>query len=580
MRRYPYAMRVFSTRAACAFFLAGVLFAGARLQGATDDEIPALVGKLKKSPTSLGGNDEVSDAEGQLIGKKEAVIPYILPLLKDKNPEIRYRASLVLNQAGGVTEADLQPLIDGCQDGQGPYFAIAKIGTPKAAGFLVDELMRWGTRSSDLTEAVNQLGGKAVPYLVAAYRKKHAWDSMVVDATYYVFSNLGTDAGPAVDPLLKIATDASLPPETRRAAILAIGCIGLYPEKIMPVLRGLAQSKYTLVRDGARSAIVDLGVPEAVPFLVEELDKGPDKTARENSNEAIMRHIGMLGENGKSAGPALMKYFDVPGLQMTVAFTMGRIGYEGSADALIKMLDRRDDWRLVMVAMGALARLHEKQALTPLERISREHWYPPVRKSAVQAMEIIRSEKQESDDEPFSREAFSPDQPRGEQETLGYDEAKFVKLPVVDTPPQIFTVLGKVPRGKRTMQKLAGIAVKNGCIVGDDRGEWGGETTFFGKDGSSQIIINDNTEAIYNSPSGIIVVTGLAHMASDYGAVYKVHEQKPGKWVGEKWRELPGAPRFSLLLKDGRLFVNCNGGMVTISPDGEMKCLTLDEVTK
>ena len=125
---------------------------------------------------------------------------------------------------------------------------------------------------------------------------------------------------------------------------------------------------------------------------------------------------------------------------------------------------------------------------------------------------------------------------------------------------------------------LCGIAVENGHLVGTDRGEWGGEITFYSDNLAPKVILKTNTRAIYQTPRGIYAVTGLAHLSGNSGLIYELKRDTSGKWKAESWRALPGAPRFSYLLKDGSLFVNCYSGMVLISPDGEMKALTREEV--
>jgi len=62
------------------------------------------------------------------------------------------------------------------------------------------------------------------------------------------------------------------------------------------------------------------------------------------------------------------------------------------------------------------------------------------------------------------------------------------------------------------------------------------------------------------------------------GALFKLHSPKKGQWAAVKWRVLPGAPIFSRMLTSGDLFVSCVGGMVTVSPDGSMKCLKRSDV--
>ena len=112
------------------------------------------------------------------------------------------------------------------------------------------------------------------------------------------------------------------------------------------------------------------------------------------------------------------------------------------------------------------------------------------------------------------------------------------------------------------------------------RGEFGGEVGFIDRTGKAEVIAQMNTEAIYQTEHGIFAVTGLAHMSMNNGLIYKLGKNADGAWTAEKWRALPGAPVFSRLLQDGRIFVSCYGGIVLVSPDGSMKSLTRREALK
>ena len=124
---------------------------------------------------------------------------------------------------------------------------------------------------------------------------------------------------------------------------------------------------------------------------------------------------------------------------------------------------------------------------------------------------------------------------------------------------------------------MRGVKVDDGYLVGSDRGEWGGEIAYVNREGKARILMPLNTEAIYKTKAGIVAVTGVAHMTFNSGCLFKISKTADGRWGAEKWRVLPGAPRFSRLLKNGNLFISCHGGMVLISPDGRMRSVTRQE---
>jgi hypothetical protein len=105
----------------------------------------------------------------------------------------------------------------------------------------------------------------------------------------------------------------------------------------------------------------------------------------------------------------------------------------------------------------------------------------------------------------------------------------------------------------------------------------GRKITFIDDQGGSHAIVTENTEAIYQTGDSTLAVTGMAHMFSNRGTLYKVTKNSKGKWDAAKWRVLPGAPLCSRLLKDRSLWVSCYGGIVIVSPGGEMRSLTRSE---
>jgi hypothetical protein len=132
-------------------------------------------------------------------------------------------------------------------------------------------------------------------------------------------------------------------------------------------------------------------------------------------------------------------------------------------------------------------------------------------------------------------------------------------------------------RGDFDEQKMRGVKVDDGYLVGSDRGEWGGEIAYVNRAGSARILMPVNTEAIYKTKAGIVAVTGLAHMTFNSGCLFRMSKPAEGEWCASQWCVLPGAPRVSRLLKDGNLFISCDGGMVLISPDGRMRSVTRQE---
>lgn len=562
------------------WFMAFLILFSVLSETARASEVETLVETLKKTAKPGAG---ITEDEQEIAEKLQAIgpstIPYLLPLLREKDKDVRDLASYTLRDMEGLTEEHLDALIESCRRGDGwiPP-AIARIGTPKAVTFLVEELIRKRQTQTQVTGAIEMLGAKAVPALLKTYQSEEGWDDKLEQTMDFVFKELAVNAAGAVDPLLQIAIDDTEAPTKRIRAITALGSIGLSAEHAIPSLQKLRHDGNAKIRDAASTAILNIGSAEAAPILVEKLIQSADAFSR----KLVMRDIAELQERGNSAGPAVIKCLsdDDWDVRVGAARALGYIGYKAAAADLIKLLNRVDDWRLVLCAAESLGKLKTEQAMPALSGVAKDHWYPPVRESALNAIKAIRDGvvvESKFSGENFPLQFFDYEQAGENMDSLDEDAAKLIRFPVAVATDQSVTIAmnGK----KRTVKSgpRGAVKVEGGYLMGSDRGEWGGEITFISSKGKPRVIAKENTEAIYKTEHGIFAVTGLAHMTMNSGFIYRITQATNGAWSVEKWRALPGAPRFSRLLEDGRIFISCYGGIVLIFPNGDMKSLTRSE---
>jgi hypothetical protein len=270
-------------------------------------------------------------------------------------------------------------------------------------------------------------------------------------------------------------------------------------------------------------------------------------------------------------------------LRIGAARCLGYIGYTEGTQALIDVLADPNDWRLVYVAAESLGRLHAKSAIAALERVASQHWYPPVVAGAQKAIRAINGgESYSSRSHPrnFAFEYFEYEHAAAEgspsSETASIvkrqtDELDAASLARMSYPVEI---IGYGPEGrvvnKTTTKPSCGIKVPNGFLLGSDRGEWGGELVFTDGASAAVRVIEDNVRGIHQMPFGIVATTGLAHLMLNHGMIYLVEVPASGKPKATKWKSLPGAPRQSGIMADGRLFISCNGGDIVVSADGRI----------
>lgn len=291
---------------------------------------------------------------------------------------------------------------------------------------------------------------------------------------------------------------------------------------------------------------------------------------------------------------------------------MGYVGYIQGSGALISALHNPEDARLTGPAAQSLGRLRAASAGDELRLLARNNWYPPVRQEALVAVRNIET----GDAYPaidsrgnFAIEFFDYEylghgtgicnktlvaaKPEATDHKL-YANRSSLQLKKLAYPVTILSYgpatvperkLGEEPkiikvtpenivehRTPQTQVPQVALRVDHGWLAGSSRGEWGGELTYVDDKGARQQVLNQNVEDVYFLGKDIIAVTGLAHLMSNYGMIYKVSRGADGTWVPTAWRALPGAPQSSWLADTGELLVNVfDGGSILVSADGAMR---------
>jgi HEAT repeat protein len=440
------------------------LFAIFFLPAAFGTNTELLVQRLKATASpEIGITKEEQEVAKELQNVGAEAIPLLLPLLNDENAAVRHLTAYTLRDIDGLTEEHLDALIAACRRGEGwiPP-AIARIGTPRAVNFLIEELVRQRETQNQLTWAIEMLGSKAVPGLVRVYQNQTQWDEDLDQTMQSVMRSLGAKAASAVDPLFALATDKTQPAAKRRRAIIALGLIGEPAQSA--VMRLQQQRDYfelssnTDLKKALDDAVVRGGASEAVPILTRALKKSPESWR----TVLIMRDIAALSERGVKAGPAVIKYLNDGDWELRVAAarTLGYIKYREAGRDLAALLENKEDWRLVLSAAESLDRLKDERAVASLEAVSKNHWHPRVRQAAEHAISVMRRVDAKTDNSTKSPSPietfFDYENVDDKMDSLEEAEAPLLKFPVAVGPSQR-------------------LFVDNGYFIATDNGEWGGE---------------------------------------------------------------------------------------------------------
>jgi hypothetical protein len=117
----------------------------------------------------------------------------------------------------------------------------------------------------------------------------------------------------------------------------------------------------------------------------------------------------------------------------------------------------------------------------------------------------------------------------------------------------------------------AAVAFKTpqGYLAGDSRGEFGGELVFIDHEDNVNILQDINIEDIYKFGFGYVITAGLAHKQRNNGAIYLVTFNKNKPEISKLFNLL-GAPKSSIKLPNGNLFINSQNGSELLKSDGSL----------
>jgi HEAT repeat protein len=526
-------------------------------RGSSSTEQDALAALIARIPVVARGDPGIGPAEqrlaSEILAHGAAAIPWVLPLLESDQSNVRSFAGFVAGDLKGLSSDHLRALIGARRRGDGwvPR-AIGRIGTPEAITFLLTDLEADPTPWTQV-EVGLVFGGKLSARMIGeTFRRSQPLKPRYAAALCHVLHDLRENSVPAVEPMVAAAKARALPIENRILAAQTVGCVGESARWAIPVLNELAAQDPKSFADATAASIRTMGTPEAVPGFVAALRAHPSVPA--------LQDIARLRENGRESGAAVAELLSSQDwdIRVAAARTLGFIGYRGSTQSLVDALKDENDWRLVYVAAESLGRIGDATAIPALEKTAREHWFSRVRDAARKAIEVIRKR-----DSYVSR--WHPDDFRDE-----FHEYELLFSGERPDPPTDLWLSSGFDEFMKAGQPH--LRVDDGVLEGTDNGEWGGNLTFESNDGNREVLLTKNVHGIHRTDYGIVAVTGLAHMGSNFGDLYRVEPLGHGTFSVVRWKVLPGAPRESGFRWNGELVVTCESGyVVALTPEGQLR---------
>ncbi|HTS08179.1 MAG TPA: hypothetical protein VMP68_21590 [Candidatus Eisenbacteria bacterium] len=113
------------------------------------------------------------------------------------------------------------------------------------------------------------------------------------------------------------------------------------------------------------------------------------------------------------------------------------------------------------------------------------------------------------------------------------------------------------------------LPTSNGWLGGFDAGEFGGGLWWFSRDGSKTIeLLSENVHAIYQIKKDILILTGLEHLGSNFGHVFKFDDTS-GKATVTSLADLGGSPEASTVDSDDSIIVATPDRVLRVDKDGK-----------
>jgi hypothetical protein len=212
----------------------------------------------------------------------------------------------------------------------------------------------------------------------------------------------------------------------------------------------------------------------------------------------------ILADMGPAAGrvaPTLLPYLQSSSWRWRTqaALTLGKLGNPAAASKLRPLLADKD-WQVVAAAILAEAQLHDGDAISTIEDLSRKHWLYSVRQAASAAVPVLQS---------------------GDTAALErlYEPAMTPGLLLSDPLPVPAKACPLDAGSPLPMQ----LTLAGGELRGTDHGEFGGGLVWQRAGRPPVKLLEFNVSGLFKvSPHSVWVVTGLAHMDLNTAQLYRV----------------------------------------------------------
>jgi hypothetical protein len=108
------------------------------------------------------------------------------------------------------------------------------------------------------------------------------------------------------------------------------------------------------------------------------------------------------------------------------------------------------------------------------------------------------------------------------------------------------------------------VELQDGRLIGENRGEFGGDVWWEPLNGERQAVARTNVVAFVHLGGGLFGLTGLAHLTLNTGSLVRFDREPGPAWRMEQVLDLGAAPYAFSVTGDGGLLVVLSGSVATV----------------
>ena len=612
--------------------------------GTVEASEPKTISELFKKIEHFAGAKPKSDVGRAYIDelklKEGDTIPYLIEALSHPDIGVAAMAAAAMGEFKEIDVKYFDEIVIGLDRGiDWLPRALAKIKDDMAAEEAVKRyLISSSSPHNQESYALNVHDIRAVPFIVEAAVSNNGNDPR----TYYLLGTALKEmseearrcAAESIEPILRnnAKNDSLLKGLLKMVSFLGEDGLTLEDaivslEQKTPLMQECVNESLLGIKSRRSGKILRSELQQMLQFLEAahpEVDDNPFEGIWGARMEVIrlLNDIGYVGISAYDAGDEIAKLLDNEDweIRRAAASTIGLIGWTDAVPQLINLLNDESDVVINRIAAFSLGRLKDHSARQPLHEVARGHWHPTVRLAAEKALKLldhtgsltaketfemlglgfggytnfglddgssdINSAPEVSTEEKLYRSS-SPE----EIEQLSYKSER-IGFTANDEAEQrekkgdgavIEVNEGNIMAVRTEIDVVPDVAlrVSNGWIVGNDRGEWGGELMYLDSEGNNYMILNENVQDVHRLGTKLIVIAGLAHLFTNNGIIWILSQDGESIWQAKPWRALPGAPMWSRKTESGEVLISTlGGGDVLLSEEGHFTMAENEQVSK